>query len=205
MNAAGKSTLHVPGRTASAEPFMSQHTPGIQHRLRFPLWVLLALPAACAPLFLWLAMSRRVATASLEDLWIHHPGSEFPIKDGDWAGWGANLVYVASVSGPWHGYYHRVFWSVNPEGALRGRVDGGNDAWTDTKPAPPGLSARLPGVLRKLPPSVPRIDPMNRVVVAFAVNGRWAVRSYPRSGPTEFGDLMQTLFPPDVPPAKSAE
>jgi hypothetical protein len=85
MNVAGISTLQAPGRTASAEPFMSQHTPGLQHRVRFPLWV-----------------------------------------------------------------------------------------------------------LQKLPPSVPPIDPMNRVVVAFAVNGRWAVRSYPRSGSNEIGDLMQT-------------
>jgi hypothetical protein len=181
---------------------MTEPAPRLRARLHFPVWVLLALPVACAPLFLWLAMRSRISPAALEDRWIANPGAEFPIRDGDWAGWGDNLVYVASVSGPWPGGYFRVFWSVQPKGELRGRVDGGNDAWTDVKQSPPGLRARLAGVLQKLPPSVPTPDPRNRVVLAFAINGRWAVRSYPGRGPKEFDDLWNALLPPVDPSAK---
>jgi hypothetical protein len=172
---------------------MTQPTPPIRTRLHFPLRLLLALPVACAPLFLWLAMSNRVSPKSLEDRWIDQPRSEFPIKDGDWAGSGNNIVYMASVSGPRYGYYHRVFWTLNPSGTRRARVHGGTDAWTDEKPAPPELSARLPALLRKLPSSVQPVDLGNRVVVAFAVNRRWVVRSYPDGGPKEVKDLYDAL------------
>jgi hypothetical protein len=184
---------------------MTQPAARFHVRLHFPVWVLLALPVACAPLFLWLALSSRISPAALEDRWIANPGAEFPIKDGDWAGWGDNPVYLASVSGPWPGGYHRVFWSVRPEGELRGRVDGGNDGWTDVKHSPPGLRARLAGVLQKLPPSLPTPDPRNRVVVAFAINGRWEVRSYPGSGLKEWNDLWNALLPPTDSSAKSTK
>ena len=47
---------------------MTQPAARFRLRLRFPVWVLLALPVACAPLFLWLAMSRRISPAARRPL-----------------------------------------------------------------------------------------------------------------------------------------
>jgi hypothetical protein len=171
--------------------------------LRFRLWVLLAMPIVCAPVFLWIAMNQRVSPETIEDQWIQHAETKFAIEEGDPVGWGDNLLYVASVS---QGVAsdHRVIWSLKPGNMLRFRVRG-NDAWDGTKPVKPGLSTRLSGVLQKLPPSVPPADPGNRVVVAFPASGRWVVRSYPYPGPKEYDDLKNAVFPPDNPPAKPTE
>jgi hypothetical protein len=186
---------------------MIQATPRFRLRLRFPLWALLALPVACAPLFLWLAMTSRVAQepqVSIWERWMYHPDREFPIKDGDLVGQGGILAHVAFVGGP-HGLldqYSRWFYTLNPDGMLDCDVYTGSDRWLDPKPVPPGLLARLPALLQKLPPSDQSVDPGNRVVVAFAGNSRWFVRSYRHPGPKEVGDLMSAMRPPDDPPGK---
>jgi hypothetical protein len=182
---------------------MTQPKPHFRARLHFRLWVLLAVPIVCAPLFLLVAMSQRVSPETIEDQWIQNPESKFAIEEGDPAGWGDDLLYVAFVSRA-AGSDQRVIWSLKPGNMLHFRVRG-NDAWTGTKPVKPGVSARLPGVLKKLPPSVPPADPRNRVVVAFPVSGRWVVRSYPYPGPEEYDDLKKALFPPDDPPANATE
>jgi hypothetical protein len=144
---------------------MTQPATHFRARLRFRLWVLLALPIVCAPLFLLVAMSQRVSPETIEDQWIQHPERKFAIEEGDPVGWSDDLLYVAFVSLE-VGSYHRVIWSLKPRNMLHFRVHG-NDAWDGTKPVKPGLSARLSGVLQKLPPSVPPADPRNRVVVAY--------------------------------------
>jgi hypothetical protein len=63
----------------------------------------------------------------------------------------------------------------------------------------------LPGLVQKLRPSVQAKNPRNRVVVAFPVNWRWVVRSYPYPGPKEFDDLTKALLPPSNPPASSTK
>lgn len=54
--------------------------------------------------------------------------------------------------------------------------------------------ARLPALLRALPPSDPAAHPTNRVIVAFPVDGRWIVRSYRNDAvPKEVEDLRKAL------------
>ena len=96
------------------------HPPNhLRVRLRFPFWVVLALPVAAAPLFLWLTMRNRVPPEGLEHQWIHRPSIGFPIKDGDWVGPGGDLGYVAfgdAQTPPTMGKYYRVIYSLKREG-----------------------------------------------------------------------------------------
>ena len=169
---------------------MTQTTRRFRDRLRFPLWVLLALPGVCVPIFL-LARQNPVSTETIEDLWINHNGSEFPIKDGDWASWGDDTLYIASVqSANGIGYPQRVVESLKPGADIRFHVHG-NDSWVGTNPVPAGVRAKLTSRLKNLPPSAPPADLANRVVVAFTAGGRWVVRSYPYPGPKEVDDLLK--------------
>jgi hypothetical protein len=170
---------------------MTQPSSRFRVRFQFPLWVLLALPVACA--FLLLVLSRSgLSPTALADKWIYH--LEFPIKDGDWLGGGGNLGFVALVTGPDNvGTYYRVFNSVQRDGVLRCYIHTGTDSWIDDKTVPPAFPAQLAALLPKLPPSVRPGDPRNCVVVAFSVNWRWVVRTYPYPGPKEFNDLMNAL------------
>jgi hypothetical protein len=159
--------------------------------LRFPLWVLLALPVVCAPLF-FLARSNHASTSTIEDIWINRIGSEFPIRDGDFASWGEEVLYIASVSGPdVFGYHHRVVRSLRPAEELRIHVHAGNDTWVAMSSVPDEVRAKLAGRLRNLPPSAPPADLGKRVVVAFVAGGRWVVRSYSYPGPKEVDDLLK--------------
>jgi hypothetical protein len=181
----------------------------LRARLRFPFWVVLALPVACAPLFLWLAMRERVPPERLEHQWMYRPSREFPIKDGDWVVPGGDLGYVAfgdaKTPHTMGEFYYRVVYSLKREGVLECHIHTGIGSRVDSKQAPPGLSARIPVLLQKLPASVQPVDPRNCAVVAFAVNGRWFVRSYPFPGPKELSDLMNALSPSAAPTGNATE
>ena len=100
---------------------------------------------------------------------------------------------------PRQGEYFREIYTLKPNGVLDFHIHTGSDSWSDPKTVLPGLTARLPALLQKLPPSDQSVEPKNRVVVAFAGNWRWVVRSYRFPGPKEVGDLMKAMRPPDDP------
>jgi hypothetical protein len=169
-----------------------------RRRWRFPVWALMLVPVACAPVFLWLAQRNRVppvARGEREHDWTANPlNTEFYPKEGAWVASGDDLVKLARVEGPWDGRYYGKSWWVTPDGMIHYMWHYPDDAGGDTVPAPAEALVRLPGLLGKLPPSDPAAGPKDRVLIAFPVKGRWVVRAYHRKAlPKEVNDLAKAL------------
>ncbi|HEV3121745.1 MAG TPA: hypothetical protein VGY53_07575 [Isosphaeraceae bacterium] len=166
---------------------------------RFRVWALMLVPVACAPVFLWLAQRNRVPPVERgerEHHWTLDPlNTEFEPKEGTRVASGDDLVKLARVEGPWgSGRYYGTCWYVTPDAMLHYQWHNPDDAGGDTVPAPAEGLARLPALLRKLPPTDPAAGPKDRLLVAFPSNGRWVVRTYRRDAlPKEVDDLAKAL------------
>jgi hypothetical protein len=73
-------------------------------------------------------------------------------------------------------------------------INTGSDEWGRDGPARAEDLARLPALLRALPPSDPAAARSNRVVVAFPVDDRWVVRTYRKDAMPEAFEALSTAL-----------
>lgn len=185
---------------------MDEAAPRTRRRWQFRIGALLALPVLCAPAFFWLAMRNRVPPVERwerEYRWCSNPLGPFWPAEGEWVSGGDELVKLARVNGPWDGRHRGQSWCLTPDGMVRSQWHIGIDAGGDDLPAPAAGLAKLPALLRALPPSDPAAGPTNRVLVALPVGGYWTVRSYRRDAlPKEVIALAEALDAKDFLPRK---
>ena len=169
------------------------------HNWRIPLWGLMALPLACAPIFLWFAIANRVPPVprwERENRWTLHPlGEFFPSQGEAVRSPYDDLVKVSRVMAPFRGeYFGRSRW-VTPNGMINTQWHTDADAGGDEFPASAEFLAQLPALLKNLPKSEPLIKPESRLYVAFPIQGVWEVRIYNKADlPKEVIDLVEPLF-----------
>jgi hypothetical protein len=181
---------------------MTEPVSTARRRWQVPLWVLLIVPAACAPVFYYLATRDRISPderVERQRLWVTNTiKREFSPRDGEHVGAGDMLVILgwAHYKGGYQ-YDAESRWLM-PDRTIHYERNVGLDAWNGDGLVPEDNLARLPSLLRALPPSDPAVPPSNRVVVAYPVDERWVVRNYRKDAiPKAFEDLVKALEFPD--------
>ena len=168
-----------------------------RRRWQFPFRVLLILPIACAPAFYLLAMNSRhvgsVDRSEQQSRWFTDPRrNAFLPQDGERVAPDDMLVAISHIddSGP---YLRLSLQRLLLGGKIDFRVRHLDD-FTLNGSADPKNLARLPALLKALPPSDRSTSPTSRVLVAFQDQGRWVVRSYRSNAkPKEVEDLAKAL------------
>jgi hypothetical protein len=167
-----------------------------------PVWVLMLVPVACTPVFLWFALygwdPRGLRQPSeYEHDWVRNPVEEkfWPV-DGERVKLGDPLVKIAGVSflnKPYGGYRGVSRW-VTQDGMVHEEIHVGNDAWSGDRPASTTGLPQLRSLLQKLPPSDPAAGPLVRSLVTFPDKGQWVVRVYRHDAlPKEVEELAKTV------------
>jgi hypothetical protein len=177
-----------------------------------PFRALLLVPVACAPVFYYFAMRDRISPderVERQHRWVVHARTaEFSPRDGERVEPGDMLVILAEVTDRksyvvgggndrgGYGYYARSRWLM-PDGMIHFTWNMRLDANDGRVFARADNLAKLPTLLRVLPPSDPAAKVEDRVIVAFPVDGRWVVRTYSGAAvPKEVLDLHEALWVP---------
>jgi hypothetical protein len=176
---------------------MTEPVPKSGRWWQIPVWAIMLVPLACAPVFLIFVRIRdprgfRPVSAYEHD-WAVNPLKErFWPEQGARVEWGDPIVKVASVSRyqTRGGRYFGYSWWVTPDGVVHDAWHTDADAGGMEKPASVAGLEQLPDLLRKLPPSDPAAEPPGRTILAFPDKGQWVVRVYRRQAEWKAADEL---------------